>query len=147
MNKSQIISDLQSRYKNVGTPELLESVADVKQYLVNFLEVNTDGTEALKRNAFFYTFKEGTGEEIAYYKTDASAKETIPMTEFRKITISFLDEQVTKGEVLKYNIIVIDETNEYAEVNCLVPKDLDVTWQKYVVYRSSDKEAKYSKLV
>jgi len=42
---------------------------------------------------------------------------------------------------------VDDETNEYAEVNCLVLKDSDVTWQKYVVYRSSDKVAKYSKLV
>ena len=147
MNKSQIVADIQSRYKNVSTPELLETVADVKHYIVNFLEVSSDGTEALKRNAFFYTFKEGTVDEVAYYKTDASAKETIPMTEFRKITISFLDEQVTKGELLKYSITLLDETNEYAEVNCLIPKDSDVTWQKYVVYRPAGHDAKYSKLV
>lgn len=147
MTKAELIADLSSKFKNVGTPEILETVGAVRQYLVNFLEVGADGAEALKRNAFFYTFREGTQGEEAYFKTDASAKPVVPMTEFRKLTAEHLDTLVLKGEVLKYRVASVDDEIECVEARCLVEKNADAEWQNRVIYRLSGGKIESRKLV
>lgn len=135
MTKTELLAVISSSYKNVSSPELIETVGDVRHYLVNFLEISEDGKEAIKRNSFFYVFKEGQQDESAYFKTDASGNAIIPATEFKKEVITFLDEEVNAEKILKYTIVSCDEIGKFAEVKCLVDSSGDAKWESCIVLR------------
>jgi len=71
MTKAQLIASLDAMYKSVIPVECIETVGDVKKYLYFLLETGTGdlaGTPvAYKRHIPFYVWREGAGDEAAYY--------------------------------------------------------------------------------
>lgn len=76
--KSELLAELTSDYKKVGTPELQETYDfgggdSTNWYLVNVIEVGqSEGATpiAKKRNIHFYVYNEGEVDEEAYYTED-----------------------------------------------------------------------------
>ena len=71
MNKSELITDLESIYAAVGSPQLLETVDGVGWYIVNVFETGKSDLSkketGYRKNINFYVIDEGGAGEAAYY--------------------------------------------------------------------------------
>lgn len=70
-----VLAELRALYKEIvppsGNPELIETVGDVRKYLFYYLDTGTSQDAkpvAHKANKTLYVWKEGTGDEAAYYE-------------------------------------------------------------------------------
>jgi hypothetical protein len=135
MNKSELIAELNNRsdVSRVMTPQLIETIGDIKHYEVVTLEVSND--IALKKTVNFYTVAEGEPEEVAYYyrQTPTSA---VDLSDTVKEAID--DYMDTQSGVITYTIREYkkDEKVSIADVYSIVDST-SAKSESWIIYKDN----------